>query len=152
MKKLKILTFTIIMFFAGSQQISAQIYNTAAGLSIDFGDGITLAGPMVKHFFNSHNAGQAELVFGNGVSVLQAIYSYNSGISGASGLNWMVGAGGALAFGSGNTELGIRPMAGLEYKITNVPLSLSLEWRPALWITEGDSDMGRFGMGFKFTF
>lgn len=43
-------------------------------------------------------------------------------------------------------------MAGLEYKISGAPIAFSFDWRPAFWLSNGgDSNVGRFGFGFKFT-
>ena len=70
-----------VVFSNWATQAKAQIYKTSLGLSVDFGDGSTLVGPAVKHFFDGNNAGQAEVVFGNHVTMLQAMYSYNKGIS-----------------------------------------------------------------------
>lgn len=153
MKKLMKSVIAVLFLAVGATQVNAQIYKNSLGLSVDFGDGSTLVGPAFKHFFNANSAGQVELLFGNHVTVLQPMYSYNSGIPGASGLNWLVGIGPAIAFGSGSTNVAIRPMAGLEYKINQVPLALSFDWRPAFWLSEGGgSEVGRFGVGFKFTF
>lgn len=132
-------------------QVQAQIYKNAAGLSVDIGDG-TLVGPTFKHFFNSNSAGQIEVLFGDHVTVLQPTYTYNSGISGAAGLNWLIGAGPAFAFGNDDSEVAARLLAGLEYKISGAPLALAFDWRPMFWFTGGGSDVGRFGFGVKFAF
>ncbi|QCX53135.1 hypothetical protein [Elizabethkingia sp. JS20170427COW] len=154
MKNLVKSLFAILFLAIGSHQINAQSYKNSLGLSIDFGDGSTLVGPAFKHFFNKNSAGQAEVVFGDHFTKLQAMYSYNQGIPGASGLNWLVGIGPALGFvDGGDTEVAIVPMAGLEYKINGVPLAMSFDWRPNFWLTDGGgSNVGRFGFGFKFTF
>ncbi|AJW64095.1 hypothetical protein BAZ12_07405 [Elizabethkingia miricola] len=153
MKNLLKSLFAVVFLAIGATQAKAQIYKTSLGLSVDFGDGSTLVGPAVKHFFDGNNAGQAEVVFGNHVTMLQAMYSYNKGISGAKGLNWYLGIGPALGFvKGGDTQFAIRPMAGLEYKINGAPIAFSFDWRPAFWLSNGgDSNVGRFGFGFKFT-
>jgi len=153
MKKLFKSVFAALFLSLGVSQANAQIYNNSAGLAIDIGDGTTLVGPGFKHFFNANSAGEVELLFGNHTTIIQPMYSYNSGISGASGLNWLVGIGPAIAFGNDKTEVAIRPKAGLEYKISNVPLALSFDWRPMFWLSDGGgSNVGRFGLGFKFVF
>lgn len=158
MKGLLVLTFMVV----GVSQMNAQIYKNSIGVSIDLGDNATLAGPAFKHFFDRNNAVQAELLFGDHTTLLQAMYSYNMAIQGARGLNWYVGFGPAFAFyndhddhygDSSDTDVAIRPMIGLEYRITQTPLAFSFDWRPAFWMTHGGgSNIGRFGLGIKFTF
>ena len=52
---MKRLFFTFItgaaLFTMSITNAKAQDYKTAAGLAIDFGDGATLVGPHIKHFF-----------------------------------------------------------------------------------------------------
>ncbi|WP_158824760.1 hypothetical protein [Mucilaginibacter lacusdianchii] len=130
-------------------------YGTGLGLGIDFGNGATLVGPSVKHFFDGNNAGQADLLFGGGATYLGAYYQYHAPISGAPGLKWYLGGGPQLGFGDGETAFYIRPMAGLDYKFTpDVPISLTFDWRPSWYIGDygNNFEAGRFGLGFRFTF
>ena len=48
------------------------------------------------------------------------------------GLRWFYGAGAYLGFQSGDTYLGPTGILGLDYKFANVPINLSLEWKPEL--------------------
>lgn len=154
MKKHVIQSFLgIFLFMAGVSQVNAQIYKNSLGLSIDAGDGATLVGPELKHFFNANSAGQIALMFGNHVTVIQPMYTYNDAIKGADGLNWFAGMGPTIAFGDHTSNVAIRPMAGLEYKIQNVPLDLTFDWRPAFWLSHGGgTEVARFGIGFRFVF
>jgi hypothetical protein len=56
MKKL-ILLAVIAVTFTATQTFAQSSYKTALGLGIDFGDGSTLVGPSVKHFFSGNDAG-----------------------------------------------------------------------------------------------
>ena len=151
MKKVLLLVVAGFLYFGNSAK--AQSYQNAAGLSIDFGDGSTLVGPAIKHFFDRHNAGQAELTFGGDQTFLGAFYQYQDKIQNAGGLNWYLGVGPQLAFGHGNTDFYIRPMIGLDYKIAQAPLALSFDWRPAFYVGDNsDFTAARFGLGFKFVF
>lgn len=167
MKKvsLPILIASISILAFGVQQADAQSYRTALGLGIDLGDGPTLVGPQIKHFFDANNAGNAQVVFGNDVTVLGVDYSYNKPIRGANGLSWYVGVGPQLAFidrgrwwfgdgdGNGNeTFFALRPAAGLEFKIPSAPLAFHFDWKP-WWNLSNYSyfEPARFSLGFKFT-
>jgi len=138
----------------GMTNVQAQTYKTGAGLLVDVGDGATLVGPHIKHFFSGNSAGEFGVLFGGDATTVQALYEFNKGISGAQGLMWYVGIGPAVTFGDGDSVFSIVPLAGLDYKISGAPLDLFFDWRPRVWFYDGDSDFtaGRFGLGLRFTF
>ena len=128
-------------------------YRNAIGLGIDFGDGLTLVGPSFKHFFTEEHAGQAEVLFGDSYTVIQAIYQYHGAIEGAEGLRWFAGAGLGVGLQENNSAFLIRPTGGLDYKIPNVPLAFSFDWRPTFFLQDdSDFEAARFGLGFRFAF
>ena len=52
----------------------------------------------------------------------------------------------------GGSDVLIRPMAGLEFKVPDVPLSLGFDWRPVFQLThDTDFEAGRFGIALRFT-
>lgn len=145
-----ILSIAFLLFANGSQ---AQSYKTSAGITIDFGDGSTLVGPAIKHFFSPNNAIQGEILFGNNVTFLQAFYQYNGQVNSTSGLNWYLGVGPSIALYDGGSNFYVRPTGGLDYKISNAPLSLSFDWRPFIYIGDNsDFEPARFGIGMRYIF
>lgn len=157
MKKLFLLFALGLSTATFAQRRSANTstgYSTALGLTIDAGNGATLVGPSIKHFFDANNAGQAELTFGGDATYLAAFYQYHAPIDGAPGLKWYLGGGPQLGFSHGNTAFYLRPMAGLDYKIAPAPISLTFDWRPSWYIGDygNNFEAGRFGIGFRFTF
>lgn len=134
------------------QKTNAQTpYQTAVGLFLDLGNGGTYVGPHIKHFINGQNAVQGMLLFGNGLTLLGADISYNKLVPNAPGLFWNVSGGAQVGFGNDETAFFLRPAAGLEYKIKDVPLSVGFDWRPAWRLTQGSSfEAGRFGLTFKY--
>ncbi|MBA4167784.1 MAG: hypothetical protein H0X41_09625 [Chitinophagaceae bacterium] len=161
MKRSLLIAMIALFILGGASKVSAQKtssangsdYTNALGLGIDFGKGETLFGPSVKHFFNENSAGQAEILFGSGLTVLQAFYQYHQEFEGASGLKWYAGVGPQIYLYSGGSDFAISPMAGLDYKITDVPLSLTFDWRPRFILTHGgDFNAARFGIGFRYAF
>src|SRR5690606_4149434 len=86
-----LLAWTIHLFTA--QHATAQHYRTGLGLFIDVGDGRTLVGPHIKHFFNDRDAGQAMVLFTDGATLIGAEYSYNKPFPNANGLSWNIGVG-----------------------------------------------------------
>ena len=129
-------------------------YTTALGLGIDFGDGGTYAGPSIKHFFPSRDAGKAEVLFGSNTTQLSAYYQYHGPIPNASGLKYTLGLGGSgFLYRRGEGDFAFRPTAGLDFKAPNVPLEFEFDWRPAFVVTHGTEFIGaHFGLGFRFCF
>lgn len=153
MKKLIILPLLAVTFLFFGNQAKAQTYQNSVGLNIDFGDGSTLVGPAIKHFFNKHDAIQGELMFGNSATFIGGTYQYNAPVEGAKGLNWYLGAGAMAGFGNGDSAFYIRPVAGLDYKLKDVPFDLAFDWRPTFQVSDGSEfTAARFGLGLRFTF
>lgn len=150
MKQLLFLSVLVVITISSMQ---AQVYTGAAGLGLDFGEGLTLVGPSGKYFFGEHHAGQAELSFDDGVTAVTLLYQYHSEFAGASGLQWYIGAGPTIFLLRGdNSDVGIRPNIGLDYKINNVPLAFSADWRPYVSFDSGGSEAGLFALGFRYVF
>ncbi|MEP7258006.1 MAG: hypothetical protein ABI687_06455 [Flavitalea sp.] len=159
MKKNLLSAVLALLLLTGALQVSAQksaggsSYTNGLGLGIDFGDGSTLVGVSGKHFFSENNVGQAEIMFGDHVTYISAYYLYHRQIENAAGLRWFLGFGGSFALYKGGSNFLIRPVGGLDYKINNVPLAVSFDWRPAFRVThDADFNAARFGLGFRYTF
>lgn len=153
MKKLLILTFVFTVFGIFGTQAQTD-YSTALGLGIDFGNDQTLVGPSVKHFFTENHVGMGEVTFGDHLTAITLLYQYHSEFNGAQGLRWFAGAGPSIALYKGGSDFFLRPSVGLDYKINNVPLSLSFDWRPSIYLGNSGGDTfepGRFGLGFRYT-
>ena len=150
---LALLTFSTTATFA-QEKSSGTGYKNAVGLRIDLGQGTTGFGPNFKHQFGNNQAVDASLLFFEGDIVgLGAEYQYNAPVQNAAGLLWYAGIGPQLLFGNDNTSVGLRPVAGLEYKIPNVPLNFGFDWRP-LFVLTPDTDVtaGRFGLSLRAAF
>lgn len=143
------------LFVFSTNSAFAQSYKTAAGLGLDFGTGQTLVGPSLKHFFNGNSAGQVDLLFGSHYTNIGAYYQYHFPIKGADGLKAYVGGGPSIGLYSGGSEFLLRPMAGLDYKISGAPIALNFDWRPTIYLGDGGGDTftpARFGLGIRYTF
>lgn len=151
----KLLSFILIMALFGTMGLKAQSsYIWAGGLGIDFSSDFTFVGPSGKYFFSEEHAIQAELTFESNVTGITALYEYHQEFAGAEGLKWFVGGGPSLLFfGRGiGTELALRPTAGLDYKIANVPLAISFDWRPIVALGDLRNEVGAFGLGVRYVF
>ncbi|RYE33839.1 MAG: hypothetical protein EOP42_07995 [Sphingobacteriaceae bacterium] len=145
---------TVLAFcFATSRTFSQSSYKTAVGLGIDVGDGSTIVGPSIKHFFNEHSAFEAEVLFGNHYATVGAYYQYNRSFKEAKELKWYLGIGPDILINNRGAAFALRPMAGLDYKIKTLPLSLTFDWRPYFFIDEGVYiATARFGLGVRYAF
>lgn len=150
----RILLAVVLTGFMISIANAQSSYKTGIGLGIDFGTGQTLVGPSVKHFFTQNHVGQFEALFGNHYTILDAFYEYHKSIPNAAGLRWFLGIGIGAGLYKGGSDFLLRPIGGLDYKINDVPLSFSFDWRPTVFIGDGDSDFepARFGLGFRYAF
>ena len=152
MKKVIAFSLTLVVFCLSNA--IAQQYKMAAGLGLDVGDGPTLVGPTIKYFFKDNHAIEGEVLFGSPSVFIQAFYQYHQTIPGAKGLQWYAGGGPSLQLASGSSYFYLRPMVGLDYKLSETPLALSFDWRPFIYLgnTYGGSRFTapRFGLGVKY--
>lgn len=152
MKKIFFLPFIATMLCLA--QASAQVYTTAMGLQSDFTNSYTLMiGPAIKHQFGKSSAIEGDMLFGRGGVTLQGFYQVQEELVAKTGLQGYVGAGPSLSFYKGGTSFYLRPIAGLDYKINNVPLAVSFDWRPFIYLgnTYGSRFTAKsFGIGIKY--
>ena len=86
----------------------------------------------------------------HGFNGLHAVGTYNWLFSITGGLNWYAGVGAGLGIGGWKDShlfVGAAGMVGIEYTF-NIPLQLSLDYRPIIGINFGDSKI--YGDGFLY--
>lgn len=155
-KKTLLAVFLVTVLLCGTSSYAQKgpTYKTGLGMRLDLGDG-NLYGFSAKHFLSRQLAGEATLLFGSGINAsLGAELQYHVPIPGATGLQWYAGGGLQALFGKFNrgTFVWLRPMGGLDYKLSTAPLNLSFDWRPTFQLNKGGgSDIGRFGLALRFT-
>ncbi|HEU4634029.1 MAG TPA: hypothetical protein VFS22_08600 [Flavisolibacter sp.] len=157
---LKRILSTALLFAALHMGASAQKtgsgYDNGLGFRIDFGSGETVFGFSGKHFFTQNHAGEAQLLFGSGITYIDLEYQYHAPIKNAAGLQWYAGVGPMFGFYSGGSDIFLRPVGGLDYKLNNAPINFSFDWRPTFRITHssyGDQfTAGRFGLAARYAF
>jgi hypothetical protein len=153
MKKLLFIAFLAFML---SPSIKAQVYTGAVGLGIDLPEGRTYVGPSGKYFFAENHAGSFDAGFADGATKLEALYLYHGLFTGTETLQWFVGSGPTLLmFNGGGSSVGLRFSGGLDFKIPDVPLAFSADWRPYLSLESGITDRftaGVFCLGFRYAF
>lgn len=139
-----------------SQAAQAQ-YKTAVGLRLGYPTSAT-----IKYFANETLAFEAYVGtrgFGtyrwNNVSAALQIHRPVDFIEELEGLNYYFGGGATVFFwsfegftgtGFGTTSLGVQGYLGLDYAFEDVPINLSVDWIPTVFV--GDSFTTGFGGGY----
>jgi hypothetical protein len=83
-----------------------------------------------KYFVTDRSAVEGIVSFGSrfGLGGLLEIHKPTN----VDGLKWFYGGGAYVGFEDGDTYLGPTGILGLDYKFANVPINLSVDWKPEL--------------------
>lgn len=94
---------------------------------------------------------------GNATFAVTALYELHQYDFSSEDLRWYYGAGAHLALGSSSnassTGIGIDGIIGLEYLVAGGPVSVSLDWKPAVGLIGGGGligDEGALTLRFQF--
>ena len=132
-------------------------YKTAVGIRLSTDQAVVGNSVSIKHFLNDKLALEGFLSFRNPVSI-GALLEIHKPLTGTEGLKWFYGAGAYIGFDSDKAKesrnlMGAMGVVGLDYKFSNVPLNISLDWKPELHIID-DINFEPSAVGFtaRFTF
>ena len=153
-KLLGLFFLTLIAAGAQAQSSSANssTYRTALGVKIWDGGGISL-----KHFFSDNKAGELIGYFWRNGVRFTGLYEIHGDIGGVEGLIWYIGPGAHIGFygskyGDG-AFAGIDGVLGLDYKFSEAPINVSLDWQPSFEFGSGRGFYGSWGgLGIRYTF
>lgn len=146
---------TILLFSTG--KLIAQDYDNAIGVRLGTENGLSF-----KTFIDNTNALDFILSFRSNnarkSSKITALYEVHQQIPDALGLGWYYGAGGGV--GSVRLRgqereflLAIDGVIGLDYKFSNDPINISLDYKPTFEISpNSDLEPQHFGISARFTF
>ena len=87
-----------------------------------------------------------------------ALLEIHNDMPSTEGLKWFYGAGAYLGFDSDKTHtdralMGGQGIIGLDYKFANLPLNLTLDWKPELNIIDNiNFEPAAVGFTIRFTF
>ena len=142
-----------VIFFATVSTVSAQDYRFAAGVRLSNQTPTLNNAVSVKYFATDRTAIEGIISFGSrfGVGGLLEIHRPFS----TPGLSWFYGGGAYLGFESEPSETFFGPtgIIGLDYKFTNIPLNLSIDWKPELDIIPAVNFVpDAFALSVRFTF
>lgn len=138
--------FTILL---GATNLSAQNYKSAVGLRL----GVPVS---ISYKLNFSAQGAIDLTFGTqGRRVysyyrwrrytIGGTYLHNNELPVINGLSWNYGGGASVSFwrdsypdsydfDERNIFIGVHGSIGLDYKVENLPINLSLDWQPGFFI------------------
>jgi hypothetical protein len=154
MRKLLLTIFICSGFAITSLQAQDGAPDYKLGLGIRFSNSSpTLSNSVsVKYFFNEKNAVDALISFGGSRFGIGGLYEIHTPLNATAGLKWYYGAGGYVGFQDHDTYLGPTGVIGLDYKFQNIPLNLSLDWKPELDIIPRINFVpDAFGLTARFT-
>ncbi len=145
--------------FTGSLQ--AQDYKTALGVRLSSAHAMVNNSVSVKHFITQSLAVEGLLSFGDPLAI-GTLASLHKPLA-AEGLSYFYGGGAYIAFvKTTNTttqktttdpNLGAQGIIGLDYKFSNIPLNISLDWKPELnLVTDINFEPSAIGLTARFTF
>lgn len=150
------------IFMILSASVSAQSmgssYTTALGVKF-FPGAIS-----IKHFIQPNRALEGLAYFWDHGFRFTGLYEIHGDIEGAEGLKWYVGPGAHIGvyndgwyghgyyYNSGTVSLGIDGVLGLDYKINQAPIELSLDFQPSFELLNHPYFSGWGGLGVRYTF
>jgi hypothetical protein len=164
MKKILFSCIPLLLFLLISKRSNAQDYTTAVGLKF----GGYENGPSIKFFPNNAVALEGVLGFRSHGVVITGLYEIHQQAFGVAGLKFYYGAGAHIGsegagvyqtFGGGNETyntahvlFGVDGVLGLEYKIPQAPIAISLDLNPRAELATGPFFDIAPGLGLKYTF
>jgi hypothetical protein len=156
MKKTAALVLILSMVSAGLYaQSMGTGYQTALGIKVWDGAGITF-----KTFVAPNKAMEVIGYFWKQGTRITGLYEIHGNIEGAAGLKWYIGPGIHVGFygdkyynGNNRAVAGVDGVLGLDYKIRNAPINLSIDWQPSFEFADNRGFAGSWGgLGIRYTF
>ena len=143
---------TLVVISGCYTHLSAQDYKLALGLRLSTASPTLANSVSVKYFMDQTNAVEGLISFGDRFG-LGALYERHQLIGGVPAFTWFWGVGGYAGWQSNQTFLGPTGAIGLDYKFTNAPVNLSLDWKPELDILPNINFVpSAFAVSIRYTF
>ena len=160
MKKIVIILLLTASTFI-SNRASAQEYKTALGVRLSSSAAAVNNSISIKHFINEKAAIEGLFSFGDPLAFGALLELHKPFPS--SGVKYYYGGGAYLSFiktfnpnkqiNETNASFGAQGVIGLDYKFNNVPLNISLDWKPELnLVSDINFEPAAIGFTVRFTF
>lgn len=151
MKRITLIFAITCLMVMVKQQATAQNYRLALGIRMSNSTPTINTSFSGKYFITERSAVEGLVSFGSrfGMGALLELHQPLA----AEGLTWFYGAGAYVGFQDHDTYLGPTGVLGLDYKFPNVPVNLSLDWKPELDIIPDINFVpDAFALTVRFTF
>jgi len=144
----KIITTSLCLLFLISS-ISSQDFDSAIGLRVGYPLSVTY-----KKFISESGAIEAYAGYRGFLGVsslsLNGAFQIHKDIDALEGLQYYFGGGASVViwnvnYGDGTTSLGLQGYIGASYTFSDIPLNLSVDWIPTLFI----NGLTGYGRGFS---
>jgi hypothetical protein len=130
----------------------SQSYTTAAGIRLGPNSAAVTSGFTIKHFLNEKTAVEGILGINDGVGIC-GLYELHFPIEAVTNLQWFAGPGAYIAFRHSTTSFGAAGIVGLDYKFEELPLNLTIDWKPELnIISQVAFESSGLGISVRYTF
>lgn len=158
----KVMFFSLLIAAIGfTTTVSAQAYKTGIGVRLSSSQAMVNNSITLKHFLNERAAIEALFSFGDPLAI-GALYEIHKPLS-TEGLQWFYGGGGYLGFvksynpnkqkNETDLNVGAQGVLGLDYKFVNLPLNISLDWKPELnLVSDINFEPAAIAFSARFTF
>jgi hypothetical protein len=158
MKKIILSILITACAFSAKSQSKGSTYQTAVGLKL-YPGAVTL-----KHFIKDDRALEGLAYFWDYGVRFTGLYEFHGDIPGAEGLKWYAGPGAHIGFWSsswkdkypdrqGGVAIGVDGVVGLDYKFSQVPINVSVDWQPSFnFVGYNYFEAGWGGVAVRYTF
>jgi hypothetical protein len=141
--------FVVMIIVAGS-----VLTSNAQEVGIRFGGTNGFGGVAVDGVFGAGQFSRihADLGFYKGGVGIDALWDFLFKPINGEALNWYLGAGPSTYIGD-RFDLGVSGEIGIEYRFSEVPIAIGVDWRPTFWIIE-ETRFGAdsFGLNVRYVF
>ncbi len=124
------LSLLLILFLFTVVTSYAQDYKQAAGVRIGPSTPAIKTGLTYRYFLNDKSAIEGILSVTDGLGIC-GLYEIHNPLS-VEHLSWFYGAGGYVAGSNKKSYIGGAGIVGLDYSFADLPLNISLDWKPEL--------------------
>ncbi len=157
----KALLFTLFAISLSAINSNAQNYKTALGVRLSSAAAYVNNSISFKQFITEKTAIEALFSFGDPIA-LGALIEFHKPLA-SEGLSYYYGAGGYISFvktydpvknkNETDPNFGAQGIIGLDYKFANIPLNISLDWKPELnLVSDINFEPAAIGFSARFTF
>ena len=154
--KIKSILFYIALVFISLKGVSQRKYYNEARYQNASGVKFFPGSISIKHTLFSKNKFEGLIYSWKGVRAV-ALYEFENRIEGVDGLCWYFGPGAHIQFNegtkvyAGSYYLGFDGVVGIDWKIKNAPINISLDWQPSLDFDQKQNFKTGFGgIGLRY--